>query len=87
MGDRVIILSSRPAKIRNIVALDFDKNLTPLKGEMQNHLHLILIQYGRSCKKMNAHELYVLEEKKRRWQIHLAQFGLFILLLVFGREQ
>ena len=31
VGDRVIILSSRPAKIRNIVALDFDKNLTPLQ--------------------------------------------------------
>ncbi len=30
---------------------------------------------------MNAHELYVLEEKKRRWQIHLAQFGLFILFV------
>ena len=31
VGDRVVILSSRPAKIRNIVALDFDKNLTPLQ--------------------------------------------------------
>ncbi|CVI68393.1 Putative aliphatic sulfonates transport permease protein SsuC [Clostridiales bacterium CHKCI001] len=30
---------------------------------------------------MNAHELYVLEEKKRRWQIHLAQFGLFFLFI------
>lgn len=30
---------------------------------------------------MNAHELYVLEEQKKRWQIHLAQFGLFFLVI------
>ncbi len=31
MSDRIIVLTKRPAVIKNIIKLDFDKNLTPLE--------------------------------------------------------
>jgi len=31
MSDRVVILSKRPGKIKNIITIDFESDLTPLE--------------------------------------------------------
>lgn len=40
MSDKVIVLTSRPAKVKKIIELDFDKSLTPFERRKDEKFHL-----------------------------------------------